>query len=152
MGGPPKMLDALTHRVTQAQLARYADASGDHNPLHLDEEFAASTSYGRTIAHGMLVLAFVSETMTKAFGRAWLCEGKMKARFRAPVFPGDTVTTTGTLKSATNATATYAIVVRNQDGVDAVTAETSVPVVPATTGPSATASPQPPPTRSSREP
>ena len=130
MPSAPETLNPITHNVTQAQLAKYADASGDHNPLHVDEQFAAATPYGRTIAHGMLVLAFVSEAMTKAFGRAWLCEGKMKARFRAPVFPGDTVTTTGTLKSTTDATAKYQVVVRNQDGADVVTADTTVPIPP----------------------
>jgi len=125
----PEVLQEISHKVTQAQLARYADASGDHNPLHLDEEFAAGTPYGRTIAHGMLVLAFVSETMAKSFGRAWMCEGKMKAKFRAPVYPGDTVTTTGTLKSISDATAMYEIVVRKQDGIDAVTVDAMVPVL-----------------------
>ena len=127
MPDAPETLNQISHRVTQAQLAKYADASGDHNPLHLDEAFASTTPYGRTIAHGMLVLAFVSESMTKTFGRAWLCEGKLKARFRAPVFPGDTVTTSGTLKSTRDATATYAMTVRNQDDVDVLTADAPVP-------------------------
>ena len=129
MPNAPETLNEISHRVTQAQLAKYADASGDRNPLHLDEAFAAATPYGKTIAHGMLVLAFVSEAMTKTFGRAWLCEGKIKARFRAPVFPGDTVTTSGTLKSQpSDATASYALVVRNQDGTDVLTAEAIVPI------------------------
>ena len=127
MPDAPETLNQISHRVTQAQLAKYANASGDHNPLHLDEGFAGATPYGRTIAHGMLVLAFVSESMTKAFGRAWLCEGKLKARFRAPVFPGDTVITSGTLKSTDDATATYAMTVRNQDDVDVLTADATVP-------------------------
>ena len=128
MPNAPEILNPVIHHIRQAQIAKYADASGDDNPLHLDEEFAATTPYGRTIAHGMLLLAFVSEAMTKAFGLTWLCEGKMKARFRAPVFPGDTVTTTGTLKSTTGTMAMYQIVVRNQDGVDVVTADTTAPI------------------------
>jgi 3-hydroxybutyryl-CoA dehydratase len=124
----PESLPEISHKVTYAQIAKYADASGDRNPLHLDEAFAAGTPYGRTIAHGMLVLAFVSETMAKSFGRAWMCEGKMKAKFRAPVYPGDTVTTTGTLKSTSDAKATYNIVVRKQDGSDVLTAEAAVPI------------------------
>jgi len=127
MPDAPETLNQISHRVTQAQLAKYADASGDHNPLHLDEAFAATTPYGRTIAHGMLVLAFVSASLPPPFGRAWLCAGKLKARFRAPVFPGDTVTTSGTLKSTRDATATYAMTVRNQDDVDVLTADATVP-------------------------
>ena len=128
MATPPQSLAEITHKVTQGQLEKYADASGDHNPLHLDETFAVTTPYGRTIAHGMLVLAFVSEAMTKQFGRSWMCEGKLKARFRGPVYPGDTVTTTGTLKSISEATATYEVVVRKQDGTDVITADASVPI------------------------
>jgi 3-hydroxybutyryl-CoA dehydratase len=130
MPKPPDPLGEINHTVSQAQLKRYADASGDHNPLHLDEEFAAGTPYGRTIAHGMLVLAFASELMTKSFGRAWLYGGTMKSRFRAPVFPGDTVTASGVLKSATADSATYMVAVRNQDGTDVITSEATVPLTP----------------------
>ena len=129
MTGTPESLNPIIHNVTQAQITRYAKVSGDHNPLHLDEKFAATTPYGSTIAHGMLLLAFVSEVMTKAFGSAWLCGGKMKARFRAPVFPGDTVSTSGKLKSAIDAIAAYEIVIRNQHGVAVVTADTTVPIL-----------------------
>ncbi|MEE8518329.1 MAG: MaoC family dehydratase [Dehalococcoidia bacterium] len=129
MPTPPEALNDVTHTVSQTQLKRYADASGDHNPLHLDQEFAAGTPYGKPIAHGMLVLAFVSELMTKSFGRAWLCGGTMKTRFRAPVYPGDTVTASGVLKSATADSATYAVAVRNQDGTDVITGDATVPLV-----------------------
>jgi 3-hydroxybutyryl-CoA dehydratase len=88
-------LPAITKHLTQEQIARYAAASGDHNPLHTDPAFAATTQFGGTIAHGMLVLAFVSEMLTAAFGRAWLDSGRLKVRFRAPARPGDTVTATG---------------------------------------------------------
>ena len=90
-------LPVVSKRITQEQLHRYADASGDHNPLHLDPEFAATTQFGGTIAHGMLVLAFVSEMLTAAFGRAWLESGRLKIRFRAPAKPGDEVTATGNI-------------------------------------------------------
>ncbi len=125
---PPATLESVTHKVTQQQLSKYANASGDHNPLHLDAEFAASTSYGKRIAHGMLVLAFVSELLTRSFGRAWLCGGRLKTRFRAPVFPGDTVTAAGTLKSTGDDMATYEVAVRNQDGTEVITGEATVPL------------------------
>ncbi len=99
MASPPSTLPPVTHAITQEQLFRYADASGDRNPLHLDPDFAAGTPYGGTIAHGMLVLAFLSEMMTRAAGMAWLTGGKLKVRFRATVYPGDTVTTRGVLRA-----------------------------------------------------
>ena len=126
----PESLDPIEHRVTQAQLVKYAEASGDHNPLHLDPVFAATTPFGRPVAHGMLVLAFASELLTRSFGRAWLCGGKLRAKFRSPVYPGDVVTVTGTLKSTDSLSATYHVLVRNQDGTDVVTGEATVPLSP----------------------
>jgi 3-hydroxybutyryl-CoA dehydratase len=82
----------VTRTLTQAMLNRYADASGDHNPIHIDEAFAATTPMGGTIAHGMLVLSFISEMMAGAFGQRWLASGMLDVRFRAPARPGDTVT------------------------------------------------------------
>ena len=126
MSDTPQTLSPVERRITQEQLVQYADASGDHNPLHLDEEFARGTPYGRTIAHGMLVLALVSELMTRSFGGAWLRGGKLKIRFRAPVFPGDTVRATGMLKASDEATATYEVAVANQDGENVITGDASV--------------------------
>ncbi len=130
MSSPPASLAGAAHRVTQAQIAKYADASGDRNPLHLDAELAAATRFGRPVAHGMLVLAFASELLARSFGRAWLCGGKLRARFRSPVYPGDVVTAHGTLTSADAAQATYRVAVRNQDGVDVITAQATVPLTP----------------------
>ena len=126
MSGAPDTLPPVERRITQEQLVQYADASGDHNPLHLDEEFARGTPYGRTIAHGMLVLALVSELMTRSFGGVWLRGGRLKTRFRAPVFPGDTVRATGTLKTSDDSSATYEVAVTNQNGENVITGDTSV--------------------------
>jgi 3-hydroxybutyryl-CoA dehydratase len=81
--------------ISREQLARYAHASGDHNPLHLDPEFASATQFGGVIAHGMLTLAFVSEMLTLAFGQSWLESGRLKVRLKAPAYPGDRVHTWG---------------------------------------------------------
>ncbi len=84
----------LSRALTQDAINAYADAAGDHNPIHVDETFARATPFGGTIAHGMLVLAYVSETMTRAFGDAWARTGRLKVRFKAPARPGDTLTVT----------------------------------------------------------
>ncbi len=81
----------LSRRVTQEAIGRYADAVSDYNPIHVDEEYARATPFGGTIAHGMLVLAYVSEMMAAAFGHDWLSSGRLKVRFRAPARPGDTL-------------------------------------------------------------
>ena len=89
----------VTRTLTQQMLNAYADASGDYNPIHIDEAFAKTTAMGGTIAHGMLVLSFISEMMTGAFRTAWLSTGTLEVRFRAPARPGDTVTARATPRS-----------------------------------------------------
>ena len=84
---------------SQDDVNRYADAAGDHNPIHVDPNFAAGTQFGRRIAHGMLIAASISEMMAQAFGQDWHKSGRMKIRFRAPVFPGETVRASGTVRS-----------------------------------------------------
>ena len=96
-------LPTIEKKITQAQIERYADAAGDHNPIHLDAEFAAGTDFGGstldgTIAHGMMILASISEMLTVAFTEDWLKNGRLKVRFRAPVYPGETITAYGSVK------------------------------------------------------
>jgi acyl dehydratase len=86
-GVPP-----VTRTITQEQLLAYADASGDHNPIHIDQAYARTTPFGGTIAHGMLVAALIGEMMYAAHGAAWSAGGRMRLRFKAPTRPGDTVT------------------------------------------------------------
>lgn len=94
-----KPLRQVAKYITQQKINRYAEASGDFNPIHVDESFAAKTPLGGTIAHGMLILAYVSEMMTRAFGQSWLSGGKLSVRFKAPARPGDTVTVSGKIDS-----------------------------------------------------
>ena len=79
--------------VTQAMICHYADASEDHNPLHIDPEFAKTTRYGGVIAHGMLSVAFIQELMVRTFGSDWMESGTVEVSFMAPVRPGETITT-----------------------------------------------------------
>jgi len=95
-------LPSVVKDLTQESINLYADASGDFNPIHVDESFAAGTPLGGTIAHGMLVLAYVSEMMTLAFGLSWLSGGKLSVRFKAPARPGDTLTVEGRIDSIGN--------------------------------------------------
>lgn len=102
--------------ITQEQIAAYADASGDHNPIHVDPEFARATPFGGTIAHGMLVLALLGEMMRGAYGEAWSTSGKLKVRFKAPTRPGDTVTASAILSKESPEGAEYAVQCVSQSG------------------------------------
>jgi 3-hydroxybutyryl-CoA dehydratase len=88
---------STTRAVTDELIRDFADLSGDHNPIHLDEEFARSTRFGQRIAHGMLSAAFISAVLGNEFrGRKIVYLGQTM-RFTAPTFIGDTITTTATV-------------------------------------------------------
>ena len=99
----------LVRTLTQPMLNAYADASGDHNPIHIDEAFAKTTPMGGTIAHGMLVLSFISQMMTAAFAERWLASGSLEVRFRAPARPGDTLTARATAQDPKDGRLRYAV-------------------------------------------
>lgn len=79
--------------VTEADVVGFAGLSGDYNPLHTDEEFARATPFRGRIAHGLLVQSIASglANQTKIFEGTIAALQEMVIRFRAPVFPGDTV-------------------------------------------------------------
>jgi len=116
--------------VTQEHINLYAEASRDFNPIHIDEDFAKKTPLGGTIAHGMLILAYVSQMMSAAFGRSWLAEGKLTVRFKTPARPGDTITVSGRIskieKSEGQTSIHCDVLCRNQNGESVITGETKV--------------------------
>ena len=78
--------------VTAQMVELFAEATGDRNPVHLDEEFAAKTKFGGRIAHGMLTAGFVSAAIaSKLPGPGSIYMGQT-LRFTRPVKLGDTVT------------------------------------------------------------
>ena len=115
MSEPPEV-PPVTRLLDQARVDAYAEAAGDHNPIHIDAEFAASTAFGQRIAHGMLVLALVSEAMTAAFGMRWATSGALKVRWRAPAVQPVTVTARATLRSSQGGVATYEVTCESEDG------------------------------------
>ena len=125
-------LPEMKKTVTQQQINLYAEASKDFNPIHIDDNFAKKTPLGGTIAHGMLILAYVSQMMSAAFGRSWLTGGKLDVRFRTPARPGDTITVSGRISriEQTEAqTSVYCdVLCRNQSDESVITGETSVRV------------------------
>lgn len=92
-------LPELSQAVDQHMIDAYADASGDVNPLHIDPEFAKTTFFGRTIAHGLLTLAFVSRVLSLWNWQGWAYGGELDVAFLGPVYPGDEVRVTGEIEA-----------------------------------------------------
>ena len=117
----------VVKRLSREQIGRYADAVGDHNPLHVDEEFARNTPFGGTIAHGMLVLASIGEMMAVAFGERWLAGGRLRVRFRAPARPGDEITASATPQAPRDSSWVYGVECRNGRGELLISGTAEVP-------------------------
>ncbi len=125
--------------ITRQAIDAYRAASGDNNPLHYDDEFAAATQFGDVIAHGMLTLALVTEMMTRAYGSDWLSSGNLRVRFRAPAYPGDLLEAAGRLAKReftdNGLIVTCNVEVRNaHNGSRIITGSASVTLSPPTQG------------------
>lgn len=120
-----------TRTVTDELIRAFAEVSGDYNPIHLDEEFAEKTRFGKRIAHGMLSGAFISAVLGYEFQERKIVYLSQKMRFVAPVFIGDTITTTATVKAIREdkGIVTLETVCTNQDGVTTVTGEAAVMIL-----------------------
>jgi acyl dehydratase len=108
----------LVDGISRTQFVMYAGASGDFHPLHHDEELAQRNGYPSVFAPGMLTMALTGRAVTDLVGHDAL--RSFGGRFRAQVWPGDTLTATRTRTSgATDPTLTARIdvVTRNQHGV-----------------------------------
>lgn len=117
--------------VTDELVRKFADVSGDYNPIHLDDEFAKETRFGQRIAHGMLSGAFISSVLGYKLTDRRIVYLSQTLRFTSPVFIGDTVTTTATVKSIREdkPIVTLETVCTNQRGDTLVTGEAAVMVL-----------------------
>ena len=79
--------------VAEADVQAFADVSGDHNPVHLDEAFAATTPFGTRIAHGMLSAGYISALIASELPGPGAIYLGQTLSFRRPVKLGDTVVT-----------------------------------------------------------
>jgi acyl dehydratase len=90
-----------TVTFTEEQIAAYADASGDFNPIHLDDDFARSVGLPGRIAHGLLQMGIAGTVAADAAGGGAHLRG-LHCRFAGMVVPGDTVTFTAELAAPGN--------------------------------------------------
>lgn len=112
----PAML-AVSQQVDADQTVRYAEASGDHNPIHVDANVARMAGLRGIIVHGLCTMAFTSKVMIDN-----LCGGdptrlkRLRVRFVRPVFPGQTITTKVWREGDKNGREIYAYETYNPEG------------------------------------
>jgi acyl dehydratase len=100
--------------ITRHMLALYCGASGDHNPIHVDSDFAKAAGKGDVFAHGMLSMAFLGRVLTN-----WVPQERIRefeVRFTAIVRIGDVITASAKVVAINDGTAELGMVASNQKG------------------------------------
>lgn len=112
-------------QITDAVVRAFAELSGDYNPIHLDEEFAQNTRFGKRIAHGMISAALISAVLGNEFKERKIVYLSQTLKFVAPVFIDDSVTATATVAAIREdkPIVTIETVCTNQNGETVVTGE-----------------------------
>jgi acyl dehydratase len=111
--------EVVVEDLKRTRIVQYAGASGDFNPLHTDQEFAVKVAgFPGVFAHGMLTMGLTGRVLTDWVGRDRLL--RYGVRFKAPVWPGDTLTTTVTVESIDGPVAEFTVRTVNQSGVEVV--------------------------------
>ena len=88
----------ITKTIEQADIDAFANVTGDRNPVHVDEEFAKTTRFGKRIAHGMLTASLISAVLANQLpGEGSVYLGQT-LKFVTPVFAGDEITARVTVK------------------------------------------------------
>jgi acyl dehydratase len=114
----PEHVELEVGPVRAIDLALYAAASGDHNPLHLDADTARAAGFERPIVHGMLAMAYAGRLLTQHFGTDAL--RSFAVRFVGSALLGDRIVLSGQLTTQVDGIATYALRGRNGKGEDCI--------------------------------
>ncbi len=114
--------------MTDELIRQFADISGDHNPLHLDEDFAKDTRFGKRIAHGMLTSSFISAVLGYKLSVRKIVYLGQTLKFKHPTFIGDVVTAKATVRSIREDKPIVKIETNceNQDGVLLIEGEATI--------------------------
>src|ERR1700755_2726944 len=88
-----------TKQITDKEIRAFAELVNDYNPIHLDDEYAATTRFGRRIAHGMLTAGLISGVLGYQLSERRILYLGQTLKFTAPVFVDDTITATAVVKN-----------------------------------------------------
>jgi 3-oxoacyl-[acyl-carrier protein] reductase len=118
----------FSKQITVEDIHAFAALSGDFNPLHLNAEFASKTSFGKPVAHGVLLASYVSRMVGMQLPGAGALWMRQSFQWPAPVFAGDTVDITMrvTHRSVGSNTITLEVTAVNQDGKTVLSGEGAV--------------------------
>jgi len=111
---------------TPDHVAKYAEISGDYNPLHFDAEYAANTPFGRLVVHGGLTSGILNALVAEDMPGPGTVFMSMELSFTKPVYIGDTITATARVTEVhpTKPVCTLAVEIVRQDGEIVLTGTT----------------------------
>jgi acyl dehydratase len=108
---------ASSELIDDKMVRGYADLTGDHNPIHMDEAFAKKTKFGQRIAHGGILFGLASKVLGEKMPGLGTIYMSQLVNFHAPVFINDTVTCVATITALLpKHVAKISTVVTKQDG------------------------------------
>lgn len=121
-----------TKIISDDVIRSFAELTGDTNPVHLDDAYAAGTRFGRRIAHGMIAAGLISAALANDLPGPGTVYLGQTLQFKAPVYPGDTVTATVEVKSvrADKPIAVFTTFCTNQDNIIVLEGEATVLYTP----------------------
>jgi acyl dehydratase len=114
--------------VSRSALALFAGASGDHNPIHIDIDFARSAGFDDVFAHGMLSMAYLGRVLT-----SWLPQERIRSygvRFAAVTPLAAKPTCSGTIVAIEDGLATLDLLVQLEDGTVTLSGTATVELAP----------------------
>lgn len=123
----PPQLELSCGPVAAVDLALFAAASGDHNPLHLDVEVARAAGFDRPVVHGMLTMAYAARLFTRHFGAGSV--RALQTRFTGVAKLGDTVVLHATLAKVEEGLGHYELRARTAAGTELVAGSARIAAV-----------------------
>jgi len=111
---------SISKKVPMDEGVRYAEASGDWNPLHQDDDFARAVGFNGKIVHGLYMYAFCGKLFTDLVKDPMRLK-RLKVRFSDPLYPGDTVTVKANAAKIKGDTIYFDFEVKNQEGSKVIT-------------------------------
>lgn len=113
-------LKSIKNKIIQSNVNNYAKASGDLNPIHLDESFAKKSIFENTIAHGMMIGGILSEMLFAEYGDLWLSKSSIDIKFKAPVYMNEEIITYGEVIKNEDNKLKIDLVVQKSNGTEAI--------------------------------
>lgn len=119
-------LESVSKVIDRPAIRLYAELTGDFNPIHVDPAFAATTAMGGIIAHGMMSLNLIWQSLRATYGPDAEEGARLDVRFVRPVRENDTLSSHSRMSQGT--AGVYEVMIENHHGEPVITGTLTLPV------------------------